>query len=185
MPDEFTPLFDEMRRRAITHVSAPGVKAARRTVHRRNTVLAAVAAAVVMAGGTPFIVAQSRDVDVVGAFAVASPSASADPSPRGQKAAALVPGFQWTGATGPENGPFEKVVNLAEGRYTFQVACAGPSAIGITVGVLGVGERHHSLTCTEAGELWSDEFTLSAAGDVRFYIDGDHPSGWAAKVTEL
>ncbi|MEV6629310.1 hypothetical protein AB0M54_01000 [Actinoplanes sp. NPDC051470] len=83
MPDQLSPLFDDLRGRALPQVRPPGPDAARRTVHRRATVRASVLAAVVLAAFGTFVVTQRTSGGTVlpAASASAGPSASSDLEP--------------------------------------------------------------------------------------------------------
>ena len=201
MPDHLTPLFDDLRRQALPRVQPPGAAAARRTVHRRATVRATVAAAVVMVAGATFIVTQRGDGDgtvmpASSASASAWPYASGFPGPgasgelwRGapnkvEIAAGLVPGADHTDVMADSS---QDVGMQAEaGRHRLRVGCSGPAPLPVSILLDDTLDQQDTIACTDSGVVEEYEFTMAEAGSVRVIIGSEGQfDAYALKLTRI
>ncbi|MEV7622644.1 hypothetical protein [Actinoplanes sp. NPDC089786] len=206
MPDQLSPLFDDLRGRALPQVRPPGPDAARRTVHRRATVRASVLAAVVLAAFGTFIVTQRTSGGTVlpAASASAGPSASSDLEPgrldeagpsassefgsgrldKAEVAAALVPGATYTDEMDASGQNVE--LEAAEGLYRLTVGCSGPASLPFTIMLDDQVDQDGVLDCTDDGEAGDYEFTMPREGTVTVVFDqGGQFDAYALKLTKL
>jgi hypothetical protein len=182
VPDQFTPLFADLRRQAIGQVEAPGPAAAHRTVRRRRAATSsAAAAAMVLAAGATFAVAQSGGGDRDTRPAV-SPSDSHAISV--SVAGSMVPGASHLGLVAGNSEPV--FVDVGTGRYRLSVGCSGPVPLPLQIKLTGKVERQDTIPCADAGVVRDYELTLTRPGvvSVRFGPDG-HADAYALKLTGL
>ncbi|MDY7090418.1 MAG: hypothetical protein SYR96_35685 [Actinomycetota bacterium] len=185
MSDPLTPLFDDLRRRTLPEVQAPGAEAARRTVHRRATVRASALAAVAIAAFGSYVVTQRDNGGAVLPAASASASAPALPGrpDKAEVAAALVPGADHADVV---MGEYSQDVgyNASSGNWLLRVGCSGPSPLAITILLDGAVEQQNSVPCTDDGTVRDYVFTMPRDGSIRILVGGGLHDAYALKLTE-
>lgn len=185
MSDPLTPLFDDLRRRTLPEVQAPGAQAARRTVHRRATVRASALAAVAIAAFGSYVVTQRDNGGAVLPAASVSASASAPVSwgrpDKAEVAAALVPGADDAGVMGEYS--HDHSYESTGGNYRLRVGCSGPAPLAITILLDGVIDQQNSVPCVDDGTVRDYEFTMPRDGSVRVLVGGGLHDAYALKLT--
>jgi hypothetical protein len=182
MSDPLISRFEDLRQHSLTQIQAPGAASARRTVHRRATVKAAGIAAVVMAAGTTFVVAQHGNNNGMAATpspsGYPSPSASAGPwqglPNKTEIAAGLVPGADTEVATG---AGYDHGFNVDKGQFRVRVGCSGPAPLPITIRLNNRINQQHTIPCTDAGVMVEYKITMRKAGDVNVFVGGSKGEG--------
>lgn len=182
MSDPLTPLFDDLRRRTLPQVQAPGTEAVRRTVHRRATVRASALAAVALAAFGTFVVSQRDNDGAVLPAASASASASHGRPDRVEIATALVPGADHIDVMGEET--HDVGYESPGGNYVLQVGCSGPAPLAITILLDGAIDQQNSVPCADEGVARDYEFTMPRDGSVRVLVGGGQSDAYALKLTE-
>lgn len=190
MPDQLSPLFDDLRGRALPQVRPPGADAARRTVHRRATVRASALAAVVLVAFGTFVVTQRNSGGTVlpVASASAEPSASSDlwtgRPDKAEVAAALVPEATYTDEMGASDQHVE--LEADEGPYRLTVGCSGPASLPFTIMLDDQVDQDGMLDCTDDGEAGDYELTMPRVGTVTVVFGrGGQFNAYALKLTKL
>ncbi|MCA2213074.1 hypothetical protein [Jidongwangia harbinensis] len=168
MPDEFTPLFADLRGRAIPQVQAPGAVAAHQTVRRRRVATSMVtgtAAALILAAGATFAGTQrGPDRDQVPA---ASPSESINQSV--SVAGSLVPGATHVNLVASNAEPV--FADVAQGRYRLSVGCLGSAPLPLKIVYLGAVQHQDTVACSDDGVVRDYEFALTRSGVVSVRFD--------------
>jgi hypothetical protein len=182
VPDQFTPLFADLRRQAVQQVEAPGAEAAHRTVRRRRVATStAAAAAMALAMGSTFAVAQRGEEDR-GLRPAASPSDSIALSV--SFAGRLVPGATHVDLVASGSEPV--FADVDQGRYRLRVGCVGSVPLPLQIKFMGQVRERSTMRCAETGVVRDYEFTLTRPGAVSVWFDMDaQADAYALKLTGI
>ena len=187
MPDDLTPLFEDLRRRELPRVPSTGTGAIRRTLHRRAMVRGGAAAVVVTTATVTLFAAQRGDT--------VRPITPAAPAPhtstglwrglpnKAEIAGGLVPGADHADVMG--TFPHDVGMEIGAGRHHLRVGCSGPAPLPLTILLDDKVDQRHTVACEDAGAVADYEFTVPGAARVRIVLGNQGQfDAYALKVTK-